>query len=109
MFIATTVVAATLLTPSGPSCQTAPSGAPASVVQCYDDACKTYRAAWNACPDADCRIAAGGEYALAIGECWEGYFQVVTPNSWVTFWYAGEEFGVSFDDDIPVGARVFLF
>jgi hypothetical protein len=113
MFIATNALVATLLIsqpqPSGPTCQSPPDGATQQLIDCYDEACKEYRAAWHACPDADCRAAVGGEYLLAINACWEEHTRQVIRNSWATLWYAGDEFGVSFDHDIPVGARAFLF
>ncbi|MBO6740285.1 MAG: hypothetical protein JJ916_10530 [Phycisphaerales bacterium] len=114
MFIATAAVVAVLhfsggQQPAGPTCQTAPDGAPPQVVDCYDIECKLYRDAWNACSDSDCRAAAAAAYAFAIGECWEGYLQQVSHDSWVTLWYAGDEFGVSYDNSIPVGAHAFLF
>jgi len=91
--------------PSGPACQSAPDGSPASVVICYDNACKAYRDEFNNCPDADCRAAAAAEYTLAINACLEQ----ISSDSWVIIWYRGDEFGVSYEFDIPDGARAFLF
>ena len=95
--------------PAGPTCQEAPDGSSEQVIKCYDVACDTYRAAWHACPDSACRAAAGAQYSKDIGDCWIGYFNTVSSDAWVTFWYSGDEFGISFDHDIPVGARVFQF
>lgn len=114
MFTIATAVAATLLLnggqqPAGPACEPPPDGSSQEISDCYEEACKSYRASFNACSSQPCIAAAQAQYALDLGECWEGYFQRVSHGSWVTLWYAGDEFGVSYDNNIPVGAHAFLF
>lgn len=115
MFKATTVVVAALLTssaysqPAGPACQEAPAGSSKQILDCYEDACTVYRAAWQACQSSGCRAAAGAQYALDIGNCWTGRTNQISTDPWVTFWYSGDDFGIAFDNDIPEGSKVFQF
>lgn len=96
----------------GPPCKAPPQNASEAVEDCYEQACKVFKAAWAECADEECRILADYEYGLNIGKCELARVIQFIPagrESWVTLSYANGEWSYTFDGTSPLQATIYKF